>query len=295
MLSDTQQNQQFDQLLDTFVACRSAVRYNSTLSEEHKRALIADIDQAVRFLRSYLVARAPLDGYTNTSPHLQTGIPPSPVATQQEWQAPYEQAKDIEDSKLRTLYRFYHTYLNMQQNNNVEAFVTRFNGVMAAINEMQSMLEYTQRSQSATHPLEQVTSFIADLYYMFVELLRALSETLEDNDTHIDTEELELSGLQGHFAGYTGVSRWPQLLIPLIKTYEMHQRLNMQLGRLTHRISDTTAFLEFLEERLNIEQEKREAIIKQLNSTSRLLKDLSLLLVDYEIAAAIVLRSRAGR
>lgn len=294
MPGELQQEQQFDQLLDTFVACRSAVRYNSTLSEQQKSVLLTDIDQAVRFLRNYLVVRAPIEDYTDVSPYL-----PSPLANRETMQGERnenrrkEKEKEAED-KLQDLYRVYHSYVNMQQSNNVETFITRFNTVMVAITEVQHLLECTQTGGAIanTSPLEHITGFVVDLYYMFVEFIRALSDALEANDVHIDTEELELSRLGGHLCGHA--ASLPQFLAPLIKTYEMHQRFNTRLGRLTHRISDTTAFLEFLEECLDIEGDKREMIISQLNSASRLLKDLSLLLVDYEIATAIVLRSRMG-
>jgi hypothetical protein len=285
---ESHQNQQFDHLLDTFVACRSVVRYNTTMDEEQKRALIADIDQAVRFLRNALVADTTLDA------EQPSVLPPAGLLAKKEPGIASQPEQDVA-GKLQALYRIYHMYLSLQQNNSIESFVARFGDVMQAINEIQNAhLYYSGNTVLTSRPLELITSFTADLYYMFVELLRSISETLEANDVHVDTEELELPSLQDRMAASRSMTCWPQFLIPLMRAYEVHQRLNTRLGRLTHRINDMIAFLEFLEEILNVQTEKREAMLSQLNNAISLLKDLSLLLVDYERATATVLRRRVG-
>src|SRR5690348_3556700 len=53
--------QQFEQAIATTFACRSIIKYNSTLSEGQKNELLADLDTTLQFLRDRLIAHASIE------------------------------------------------------------------------------------------------------------------------------------------------------------------------------------------------------------------------------------------
>lgn len=279
---------QVEQAIATIITCRTVVKYNSMLNEEQKNELFGDIDTALKFLRDDLIDHASAKMQA-AEPQAQpmTIVPANP--------APEEEAytyKGDDEQTLHLLYRMYHTYLNMKQENNISMFVTRFNEVMSTLNEVQALIErggpaYTYPAYiSVEDPLQRVRSFIADLYYVFMEFVRALSNALQDNDAHVDTEEL--ASLRRQYSEEEKQER--QCIALLSGMYETHHQLNERKGTTNKRISDTMAFLEFLAESLASEFNRREEIVAQLNEAIKLLSDLSHLLSGYESAVSALLR-----
>ncbi len=156
---------------------------------------------------------------------------------------------------------------------------------MTTIQEIQRIVErgsqandrYT-RTSSVEEPLHRVTVFVADLYYIFMEFMRVLSETLQQNDVQIDTEKLR--SLPSKQAVH---EKMPSQYNPvsLFGVYEAHQRLEQNRGVIAARIVDATAFLEFLKEGLDGNANQRDEILSQVNNIIRLLHELSWLVTDY--------------
>ena len=275
--------QQFELLMTTMFACRSVVKYNLALGEEQKKELLADIDTSLEVLRSYLLTDpskpASLPSQPdNSSSVLDIAIPSGNISN------------DNEQQMLQALYRMYHAYISMNQDKNLSTFVSRFNDAMATIQEIQRIVEHSHqandfytRDSSVEEPLHRVKAFIADIYYIFMEFMRVLSETLQQNNVQLDTEKL--SSLQGERA--VGEKLPSQnTLVSLFGVYEAHQRLSQKRGVVASRIADATAFLEFLKEGLGADVNQRDEILSQLNNVIRLLRELSRLVTDYEKAAA---------
>jgi len=277
---------QLELLMTTVFTCRSVVKYNLTLGEEPKKELLADIDTSLEVLRSYLLTDAkaaslppqPTNSSSILSPVQDTLVPSDHAAN------------DNEQQILQALYKMYHAYMSMNQNKNLSTFVSRFNDAMATIQEIQRVVErnyqasdFYTRDTSAEEPLHRVKVFIADLYYIFMEFMRVLSETLQQNNVQLDTEKL--SSLQ---SGQAADEKLPSQynLVSLLGAYEAHQRLSQKRGVVAARIAEATAFLEFLKEGLGADANQRDEILSQLNSVIRLLHELSRLVADYEKAAA---------
>jgi len=280
-----EQTRQFEQVMATIFTCRSVVKYNSILSEEQKKELIADIDATLPFLRGRLAANEVTSGEkaSTQSPatEMHSAIPLKENHTDKE---PDQQA-------LQALYRMYHTYMGLQQQNNLSTFVTRFNDVMSAMNQLQDIVgRYQDEYVSVGQPIERVSSFIADLYYIFVEFIRVLSQILEENDVHLDTEEVAV--MQSCYLDHDERLRGLRTLAPVIKVFEAHQRLNAWKGAVSSRVNGTMVFLEFLEECLVSDFHKRDEVVTQLNTAMALLRDVSHLLGDYELAMSVLLKRK---
>lgn len=80
-----------------------------------------------------------------------------------------------------------------------------------------------------------------------------------------------------------------QRLTPLMSVFTEHQRLNETRDALSSRISDTTAFLIYLEENLAEDVPKRDEVVSHLYKVSILLGDLAYLVSGYEDAVGLVL------
>jgi hypothetical protein len=203
------------------------------------------------------------------------------------------EAHPDERRTLQELYRIYHAYIDTQQSNNIGTFVVRFDAVIGALNEIQHCMERSRGLQElcGEDPLHRVRAFIADLYYMFMELVRTLSNALEGSDAHIDTEEhSSMQDMQvAHSTQEEQAVLSLQRLTPLINVFTEHQRLNEARDALSSRISDTTAFLVYLEENLAEEVPKREEGVSHLYKVSILLGDLAYLVAGYEDAVSLVL------
>ncbi len=298
--------QQIEQLLTTVVACRGIVKYNLPLNDEQKRELLSDIDIAVDILRSHLTSDTP-----SATDHTISIAPPS----SQPYQPPHStpalfteqdtnahegvvQRNSHEQQALLDLYRMYHSFINVQQNFNLNTFIMRFNDVMSILHDLQSVTDcsygefHVQDAEAFEDIVQRIRVFIADLYSIFMEFLRALSETLQKYNVQLDTEKLTSLSTQQH-------RDEPLLQAPaceltsLFSVYQAHQRLNEKRGLMVRRISEAAAFLEFLKEGQSGDGDthisKRDEILLQLNNVGRLLQELSHLLTDYEKATATLL------
>ncbi len=281
------QAQGLEHAISTIFACRSVIKYNTALSTEQKNELIAEIDITLQFLRASLIAQASEQVQPPRSQFQQALAPVMlPVSAQQDTQ------KD-EARVLQELYRIYHAYIDTQQSNNIGTFVVRFDAVIGALNEIQHSIERSRdlHEPPGEDPLHRVRAFIADLYYMFMELVRTLSNALEGSDAHIDTEEH--SSLQGMYSTQEKQAIFSlQRLAPLMNVFAEHQHLNETREALASRISDTTAFLIYLEENLAEGVPRRNEVVSHLYKVSKLLGDLAYLVSSYEDAVSLVLDTR---
>ncbi len=281
------QAQGLEQAMSTVFACRSVVKYNMALSSEQKEELIAEIDTSLQFLRESLITHAS-DQVQPPRLQFQQALAPVPLPD-----APQPEARRDERRTLQELYRIYHAYIDTQQSNNIGTFVVRFDAVIGALNEIQHCIEKSRDRQEpcGEDPLHRVRAFIADLYYMFMELVRTLSNALEGSDVHIDTEEhssmQDIHDLRSTQEEQAILSL--QRLTPLMNVFREHQQLNETRDALTSRISDTTAFLIYLEENLAGDLPKRDEVVSHLYKVSILLGDLAYLVTGYEDAVSLVL------
>jgi hypothetical protein len=267
-----------EQMISTFFACRSIIKYNTALNGEQKNELIADIDICLRSLRSGFTNDVSAQTMQTSSQFQQAGrVMSTPLIerTHDDTQA---------HTALQELYRIYHAYIDSKQSNNISTFVVRFDAVVSALNEVQYLLNnYQDAFVSPTEDiLHGIRTFIADLYYMFMELVRTLSNALEGNDVHIDTEKLispqpELADQSAYIASLSNV-------------FLEHQRLTKMKGTLPRRVNDSKAFLLFMRESLHENFHKRTEIITHLNNVILLLEDLASLLSGYEDAAGMLLK-----
>jgi len=239
----------------------------------------------------------------STVPQRATGagrIPdPQKSPSQHKYLPIHAQRQEHEQSTLYLLYQFYHTYITVGQGKGIEGFITRFTEVTAALDRLEfSMTQRGGRSASSAmgghmassvsfeEPLHHIKEFIADLYYMFMELIRSLSTILQENDIHLDTEEM--ASLMHGYRPEPRQNEDEGNIIPLMEVYAFHQRLEGQ-GVFSKKVNDARAFLAFLGERLLKDSNRRDEIIVRLSEASGLLNDLSQLLFSYDCALSTFL------
>jgi hypothetical protein len=274
--------QSLEQTMSTVFACRSVVKYNSALSEEQKKELLNEIDISLHYLRESLIEHASVQTKPQR-PQFQQAVIPSPTANLEKPNR--EQGKH---AALQELYRIYYTYIDAKQCNNISTFVVHFDAVVLALNEVQHLLEKNQDvfTQSTEDPLRCIRAFIADLYYIFMELVRNLSNTLEENNIHIETDE-HTSLQEAYSSGGEQDTFSLQCLAPLSDVYAEHQRLNV-----SSRIKESMAFLIYLEESLAEALPKHTEIVSHLYEVSTVLGDLSYLIARYEDVVGLMLEAR---
>jgi hypothetical protein len=281
MPDETLQNWQFEHAMTTMFTCRSVIKFNTMLSNEQRQELIRDIDQSLQFLRSGFISASP--------PQMQKSPPQHSAPTQASSPSSNLAEKGISDEReaLQALYRMYHIYRDQHQGS--DSFVTRFTNAMSAISAIQTALEQCRVPGIAdAHPLDYVCAFIADLYYVFVEFIRALSEILEASDADARVETEQLSPKQTLTADSETLRDTHHLAL-LYRIYEAQQCLNTRYGPINQRVQEAKAFLVFLEEVLCGGANKREEFMLQFSCVSRLLSDLAVLVEDYERVTAILL------
>jgi hypothetical protein len=278
--------QRLEQIISTIFACRSVIKYNSVLSGEQKDELIADIDISLHSLRTDFMNDVSAQAVQPLSQFQQAGrMMPIPMAKKAH--------KDTQaHAALQELYRIYHAYLDTKQSNNINTFVVRFDTVVGALNEVQGLLNNGRNAfvSPAEDLLHSIRTFIADIYYMFMELVRTLSKVLEGNDVHIDTEKLT-SPAQRHRTSAEIVN---QSVASLSETFVEHQRLNKMKGTLSRRVSDSRAFLIFMCESLDENFHRRNEILAHLNSVALLLEDLACVIASYEEGVGLLLGRWGG-
>jgi hypothetical protein len=281
MPEETQQDWQFEHAMTTMFTCRSVIKYNSMLSNDQRQELIRDVDQSLQFLRS---------GFISASlPQMQKepAQPPSPKQASSP-SSLEEKCLGEERETLRALYRMYHAYRDSDQYQGSNSFVTRFTNAMSALSTIQAALEQGCVPGIAdARPLDYVCAFLADLYYVFVEFIRSLSEILEVNDALVETEQLSMRQIP--LANSETLHETRHLAL-LYRIYEAQQCLNTKYGPINQRVQEAKAFLVFLEETMCGGTDKPEEFMLQFSCVSKLLSDLVVLVEDYERATSILLR-----
>lgn len=252
--------QQVEHLMTTVVTCRSLVKYNLPLSDEQKRDLQGDIEVALETLRSFLLA-APVAA-SNPAPtpssqpaHQSAYMPAASQAEDTHTHKGVVFAHDHERSLLDALYRMYHLFLSAKHPVNINLFVNRFNETMSVLSEIEHLFDDCARGydscdeEAIADLLHRARVFIADLYSIFMEFMRALSETLQGNNVQLETEKLTSLSAERKCEAQT-LPTSAHDLSPLFGVYEAQQRLNKKRGLLTGRVGEAVAFLEFLKESL---------------------------------------------
>jgi hypothetical protein len=194
MQYDTQkyQGQQLEQVMTTIFTCRSIIKYNLSLGDGQKEAVLQDIDASLDVLRTYVQPHmAALRSSQTDSAHVHDETDSSDVNAHE---------------TLRQLYHMYYAYLDMNKPTSLQSFVSRFNEVVSVLDDMQQICEqicqpynsysllvqtdYTTHSTVLENLLQKVRVFISDLYYVFMDFIHALSLVLQQNDVQLNTEKL---------------------------------------------------------------------------------------------------------
>ncbi len=292
--------QQFEQAIATAFACRTVIRYNSTLSEEQKDEMLAELDATLQFLRDRLIANAAIKANAVISPLQLAELLASSIEDD-------EDAEDVESKTagavsstpqemqarseplMRSLYKLYHTYFNPQPGRGMNALETRYKRAISILDNVQAGIgkqRDTSAQENAEQPIHQVQGLITGLYYMFHEFAAVLANILEGETISAETDEL--SSLEKYAA-----EKMQQYMLrdisPLMRVYGTHLQLQQRKGSVASMASDATAFLIFLEERLEPGFPRRREIVEQLKAVAELLHDLSSLLSDYEQAVSTAL------
>lgn len=284
--------QQFERAIATAFTCRSVIKYNSSLSEEQKNELLADIDSTVSFLKDRLIANASIDEARAVIPPLQFAGIFSREPQQDKGQEEDEEKRVQKDETFHRLYRIYHTYLHQEHGKSTTVFVARYNEVIATINEIQKIVDGGRHidinSMHVGDLLERIRGFATDLYMIFAEFAVAISAVLQGKDFIVDTEEHATASTTSP-ASNEQQANGAFDIAALTHVYKTHQHLNRVKGTIASRVGDATAFLIFLEEKLGTSLDRHDEITAQLRNIARLLGDLSYLLSDYEQATATLL------
>jgi len=283
--------QQFERAIATIFTCRSVIKYNASLSEEQKNELLAEIDAAAQFLQERLVANAAIDSQE---------LLPLPALPLEEIIAisqasagsadDDDSARETDDQRLfQGFYKLYHALLKKKDSKSVELFVSRYNEVMAKLNDLQFKIE--KDSPTFFGPLvigdeiDRVRGFVTDLYCMFTEFASAISGIVEGRDIFIDTEKVSSTSQQPEGEQRQAIFD----ITPLVRAQQTLAQFNRRKGPAENRVADATALLIFLEDHLDHQLEKREETVSQIKNLIKLFNDLSHLVADYEQTAALLL------
>jgi hypothetical protein len=281
--------QQFEQAIATMFTCRSVIKYNAALNEEQKKELLAEIDAAAQFLQERMVADVSLKEQASFL------LPPLPVeeiiAISQVnngiAEASDSTGKAGEQSPLHALYKLYYAFLKKKEGRGVDFFVSRFNEVMAKLNDVQFKIEKDSPAYFSHllmgNEIDQVRGFVTDLYCMFTEFASAISGVVEGRDIDIDTEKVSSTSFDDKQRGGS------LEIAPLVRAQQTLTQFKQRNGILEDRVADAAALLIMLEDLLDQHLGKREEIADQINNLVRLLNELALLLAEYEQTIASLL------
>jgi hypothetical protein len=125
-----------------------------------------------------------------------------------------------------------------------------------------------------------------------MEFIRALSSVLQDNDVHLDTEQLStFSERRNDKIRRVQLERvHKHATVSRETVQETYQQLHLRRLQVEPQIGEVTAFLEFLKEILSASDEKvyqLSEILAQTDAVSRLLAELFHIVTDYEQLARI--------
>lgn len=302
--------QRFEQAIATAFACRTIIKYNSTLGEEQKNEILADLDSSLQFLRERLIANAAIES--------NSVIPPLQLADLLAASAEYHEEEDEEvegvgqvgegekvresamigadsithqdkrelsEQLLHNLYKLYHAYLTTRPGKGINALEARYKIVMSILDDVEAAIRLqrdTSAGENNESPVYRVRGFITALYSMFHEFAAVLAELLEGKNIMADTDELTV--LQKFAAGEIHHQYMLRDMTPLMRVYGAHLQLQQSKGPLPILVNDATAFFIFIQEKLAVDVAKRQEIMERLWSLAELFQDISSLLSDYEQA-----------
>lgn len=301
--------QRFEQAIATTFACRSIIKYNSTLSEEQKNEMLADLDSTLQFLRERLIANSAIES--------NSVIPPLQLAELLAASADDEDEEDEEvgeigkaeesaiigadaqasqdkqelsEPLLRNLYKLYHAYLGTRPGKGINALEERYKIAMSILDDVEATIRL-QRDTSAGEgnesPIYRVRGFISALYSMLHEFAAVLAKLLEGKNIMAETDEL--TALEKFAAGEIHHPYMLRDVTPLMRVYGAHLQLQQSKGSLVTLVNDATAFFIFLEEKLAVDFARRQEILERLRSVAGLFHDISSLLFEYEQAFSATL------
>lgn len=280
--------QQFEQAIATIFTCRSVIKYNAALNEGQINELLTEIDAATQFLQERLLANAAID---KQAPLL---IPPLPledvfsISQTSKVSADNSDAVETGDqAPLQRFYKLYHALLKKKDGKGIEFFISRYNEVMAKLNDVQVKIEKDSPAYFSHllvgNEIDQVRGFVTDLYCMFTEFASAISSIVEGRDIDIDTEKVSSTS-------FDDIRQGNELEIaPLVRAQQTLAQFKQHNGILEDRVADAIALLIMLEDHLDLQLGKREEIADQINNLVRLLNELALLLTEYEQTIASLL------
>ena len=295
--------QRFEQAIATTFACRSIIKYNSTLSEEQKNEMLADLDSTLEFLRERFIANTAIESNSVIPPlHLaellaasageevgEMGKVKESEVVSTDAQA-RQHRQELSEPLMHNLYKLYHAYLTTQPGKGINALEERYKIVMSILDDVEAAIRL-QRDTSAGEgnesPIYRVRGFISALYSMFHEFAAVLAELLEGKNIMAETDEL--TALQKFAAGEIHHPYMLRDITPLMHVYGAHLQLQQSKGSLATLVNDATAFFIFLEEKLAGDFARRQKILKRLRSVAELFYDISSLLSEYERAFSATL------
>lgn len=301
--------QRFEQAIATTFACRNIIKYNSTLSEEQKNEMLADLDATLQFLRERLVANTAIES-NSVIPPLQLAELLAASADDEDDEdeavgemgtvegsttiGPDAQARqgkqELSEPLMHNLYKLYYAYLTTRPGKGINALEERYKAAMSILDDVETTIRLhrdTSAGESDESPIYRVRAFISALYSMFHEFAAVLAELLEGKNIMAETDEL--TTLQKFAAGETIHPYMLRDVTPLMRVYGAHLQLQQSKGSLAALVNDATAFFIFLEDKLARDLARRKEIVERLRSVAGLLHDISSLLFEYEQAFAATL------
>ncbi len=295
--------QRFEQAIATAFACRTIIKYNSTLGEEQKNEMLADLDSTLQFLRERLIANAAIESNSVIPPLKLAELLAASVEDDEEGEEANEmvgmddvdvagqEARELSGPLMHNLYKLYHVYLNTQPGKGMDALETRYKIVMNILDDVEAVIRLqrdTSPGEDTENLIYRVRGFITALYSMFHEFAAVLAELLEGKDIMAGTDEL--TPLQKFAAGEIHQSQYMlRDITPLMRVYGAHLQLRQRRGSLANLVNDATAFFIYMEEQLGGGLSKRQEIVERLRSVAELFHDLSSLLFEYEQAFSATL------
>lgn len=266
--------QNLQQAIATTITCRSIIKYSSTLSDEQKNEVLAEIESTLAFLHTHLATSA--HETNRTAVREQRGYIETADTTEQ---APLETPPTDSDPQrlaLKNLQKLYHAYLSKEPGKGIVALEIRYKTTM-------DLLDHIQTTEHNEHLLHRIRGFISAIYSMFREFATLLSHIAEGKMIDVETETLALLPPELYEIGKQQVVHD---ITPLLQVYRMHLQVQAHKGMLTSCARDATAFLIFLAESLGHNSHRRAELISQLKSVANLFNEMARLLAAYEQAMA---------
>lgn len=280
----------FQQAIETTITCRSIIKYNSTLNENQKAEILAEIDTMLTFLETKQTDNTSREPPQAPSPQAETDllIDDDDEVGQRSFETPLPESLRTQPERLlKNLYQLYSSHFKGEQ---VGEFETRYRVVMGVLDQLEEVAgqrhDTTSGDLTTEDMLRRIRSFISSLYYPLRELSILLSNILEGKNIEMDTEALAL--LNNDSLPETSQAH-PYDITPLLQVYHAHRLFQEHEGLLSRATREAMLFLIFLEECLEPGFSKRDKIVGQLKTTASLLNDMTRLLTAYEQAMSTIL------